>query len=184
MELSIRQATTDDTALINSLAARIWEPTYGSILSKAQLDYMFEMMYSEEHIAEQMTEKGHTFLIASADGTPCGYISYEQDSNTNKAFSDSIALSNTIAGEKYIFQKIYCLPEMQGKGIGRYLVNEGIKWLKALSGGKPIEIELYVNRGNPAVGFYEHIGFVKTDVRDHYIGNGYYMNDYIMTLTC
>jgi len=168
MELSIRQATTDDTALINSLAARIWEPTYGSILSKAQLDYMFEMMYSEEHIAEQMTEKGHTFLIASADGTPCGYISYEPKP----------------VRFEYIFQKIYCLPEMQGKGIGRYLVNEGIKWLKALSGGKPIEIELYVNRGNPAVGFYEHIGFVKTDVRDHYIGNGYYMNDYIMTLTC
>jgi len=171
MKLTIRKATTEDTALINSLAARIWEPTYGNILKKEQLDYMFNMMYSEEHIAEQMTAHGHTYLIAATDGEPCGYISMEQDTN----FEGS---------PKFIFQKIYCLPEMQGKGIGKYLVNEGIKHLKNLTGGAPLEIELYVNRGNPAVGFYEHIGFVKTDTRDHYIGNGYYMNDYIMTLKC
>jgi ribosomal protein S18 acetylase RimI-like enzyme len=174
MELTVRQATEKDTALLNSLAAQIWEPTYGAILSKEQLDYMFEMMYSEVRIAEQIMSLGHTYLIAFADGVPCGYISFEPVAKANIK-PDS---------HGFIFQKIYCLPSMQGKGIGRYLVNEGIKHLKRLTDNAPLEIELYVNRENPAVSFYEHIGFRKSGVRDHYIGNGYYMNDYIMKIIC
>jgi len=74
------------------------------------------------------------------------------------------------------------LPQLQGKGIGRFLVNEAIDYLKSVNNGNPFDIELYVKRENPAVRFYEHIGFVKVDTRDYHIGNGYYMNDYIMLL--
>ena len=45
---SIEKATLADCPLIQTLASNIWEPTYGSILSREQLDYMFEMMYSNE----------------------------------------------------------------------------------------------------------------------------------------
>lgn len=43
----------------------------------------------------------------------------------------------------------------------------------------PFTIELNVNRHNPAVGFYKHMGFHEHATRDFHIGNGYYMNDYI-----
>ena len=39
---TIRKATIDDRSLIHDLASRIWENTYGKILSKEQLDYMFD----------------------------------------------------------------------------------------------------------------------------------------------
>ena len=39
-----------------------------------------------------------------------------------------------------------------------------------------------VNRHNPAVGFYKHMGFHEYATRDFHIGSGYYMNDYIMRM--
>ena len=53
---SIEKATLADCPLIQTLASNIWEPTYGSILSREQLDYMFEMMYSNESLQKQMQE--------------------------------------------------------------------------------------------------------------------------------
>ena len=47
---TIRKATIDDRSLIHDLASRIWENTYGKILSKEQLDYMFDMMYAPDNI--------------------------------------------------------------------------------------------------------------------------------------
>ena len=74
---SIRKATTDDCLLIRNLASQIWEPTYGSILSREQLDYMFEMMYAPESILNQMNELHHEFFIIYKDGEPSGYLSIE-----------------------------------------------------------------------------------------------------------
>lgn len=161
---SIQKAKKEDAPLIHDLASRIWEPTYGAILSPEQLSYMFDLMYAPESILKQMDELGHQYFIVSDDDVPSGYISIEKrDDNT------------------YIFQKIYALPEKQGTGMGRFMIEEGVRYLKGVHTG-PFQVMLYVNRENPAIGFYEHIGFRQTDVRDHHIGNGYYMNDYIMTL--
>lgn len=161
---SFKSITIDDAPLIRALASQIWSDTYKNILSPEQLDYMFEMMYSIDSIRKQMAEAGHRFFIAEIDGVPSGYISIEQKGD--KLFN---------------FQKIYALPSLHGKGLGRYLVEEGIAYLKK-NFETPFTIELFVNRENKAVGFYKHIGFKEVATRDHAIGNGYYMNDYIMNL--
>jgi ribosomal protein S18 acetylase RimI-like enzyme len=164
VNFSIREADTNDCALIRDIASKIWAPTYGSILSDEQLDYMFEMMYSVDNILKQMTEEGHRYLLAFADGEPAGYLSIEKKSPN-----------------VFIYQKIYALPELQGKGFGRYLFEQGIDYIRKIH-PSAFTIELYVNRENPAVGFYRHIGMTQYGSRDHYIGHGFYMNDYIMTM--
>ena len=92
---SIEKATLADCPLIQTLASNIWEPTYGSILSREQLDYMFEMMYSNESLQKQMSELHHQFFIIYADGVPSGYLSIE-----------------TVEKDLYEFQKIYSLPSL------------------------------------------------------------------------
>lgn len=161
---SIRTADLNDRYLINELASQVWENTYGQILTKDQLEYMFDMMYAPDNIARQITESGHLYFIVYKDNIPSGYLSIEQkDENT------------------YIFQKVYALPEMQGTGMGRYMIEQGVSYLKSIH-PLPFSIILYVNRENRAVGFYKHLGFKVIDTRDHHIGNGYYMNDYIMEM--
>lgn len=161
---SIKSATTDDKFLINKLASQVWEPTYGSILSDEQLNYMFEMMYDPDNIYKQITEQGHQYFIIYIDNEPSGYMSIEKKED-----------------DLFIFQKIYALPKAQGTGMGRYMIEQGIEYLKSIH-PTPFTIQLYVNRDNTAVGFYKHLGFVVADTRDHHIGNNYYMNDYIMEL--
>lgn len=161
---TIRKASIDDRSLIHDLASRVWENTYGNILSKEQVDYMFDMMYAPENIRRQMEELHHQYFIISAEGVPAGYLSIEKTGE-----------------DTYNFQKIYSLPETHGTGIGRFIIEQGVRYLKEIHAG-PFSVELYVNRHNPAVGFYKHMGLREVGTRDYPIGNGYFMNDYIMRM--
>ena len=161
-ELRFREATVADSALINKLAAQVFPQTYSVILSLKQLDYMFDMMYSLRSLRNQMEMERQKFFLIYKNNKPCGYLSIEK-----------------VNGRLYRFQKIYCLPEYQKTGVGRFIVEQGIKYLSE-NCQHPFTIELFVNRDNPAYGFYKHVGFTTFGTRDEPIGNEYFMNDYIM----
>jgi diamine N-acetyltransferase len=59
------------------------------------------------------------------------------------------------------------------------LVNHVASAAKAAGAGF---LELNVNRKNPTVGFYKKIGFVVQKEICEGIGNGYFVDDYIMVL--
>lgn len=160
--LTLRLATLFDCLLIQKLASQTWENTYISILEKEQLDYMFQMMYSIENIQKQITELNHIFFIIEDDNKPCAYCSIEQKRS-----------------DLFNFQKIYAIPEVQGKGVGRFIIEQIIAYINNVFPDTS-KIELYVNRFNPAVNFYKHMGFVIEGTRDYHIGNNFFMNDYIM----
>lgn len=159
--LTIRSATFADIPLIRRLAEEAFPATYRPILSAEQLAWMMEWMYAPESLRRQM-EEGHTFYLAAWEGEPCGYLSIEQQ-------------------EERLFhlQKIYLLPAFQGRGIGRRLFDEAQQHIRRL-GALPARIELNVNRHNPALGFYERMGMTRLRTVDIPIGEGFYMNDYIM----
>ena len=78
-------------------------------------------------------------------------------------------------------QKIYVIPYYQKSHLGKLLFQQAIKAIKEIHPG-PCRMELNVNRDNPALGFYKHMGMRKVREGNFPIGNGYYMNDYIMGL--
>lgn len=162
-----RDATLHDVTLIRSLADGVWQETYASILSPRQIEYMFDMMYSHESLTAQMRDKHHHFIIVYRHDTPCAYISIEP-----------------LGEGRYNFQKIYARREVHGQGVGRYLIEQGVEWVRRqeheLHNSGNIVVELFVNRANPAVDFYKHMGFEIVDTRDFDIGNNFFMNDYIM----
>jgi len=162
--LSLRKATTEDCELINKMAALVFPATYNEILSKEQLDYMFEWMYSPKNICKQMEVDHHIYFIAYKDDEPCGYVSVEQQ-DTNL----------------FHLQKIYVLPSFQGLHIGNFLFQAAVDYIKEIH-PSPCLMELNVNRDNKALHFYERLGMRKLREGDFHIGNGYYMNDYIMGL--
>ena len=161
---TIRKATTDDCGLINQMAGEVFPATYKEILSPEQLDYMMDWMYSPENIRKQMEEEGHVYFIAYEECEPRGYVSVQQQ-------------------EENVFhlQKIYVLPYFQGAHCGSFLFREAIKYIKEVH-PEPCLMELNVNRDNKALLFYERMGMRKLREGDFPIGNGYYMNDYIMGL--
>lgn len=161
---TIRKATTADCTLIQKLAQQTFPVTYRGILSPEQINYMMEWMYSLDNIRKQMEEEGHIYLLAYKEREAAGYVSVQpQEENV------------------FHLQKIYVLPYYQGAHCGSFLFREAIKYIKETH-PSPCQVELNVNRHNKALHFYEHMGMKKLREGDFPIGNGYYMNDYIMGL--
>lgn len=161
--MTITDATRNDTALIGELAKRIWPVVFRGILSPAQIAYMLEWMYSPASLLEQM-KKGHHFLLLKEEDNFVGYASWSWEKGTGVAR----------------LHKIYVLPEMHGTGGGSLLLKEVIRRAR-LKGQR--ELQLNVNRFNPAVAFYRRKGFRIIREEDNDIGDGYFMNDYVMQLS-
>ena len=161
--LNITQAEKKDIPLIRKLALIAFPETYKDILSPKQIEYMLDWMYSEKSLNEQF-DNGHIYHIGQHDGKACAYTSVEKQ-----------------APDLWHLQKIYILPEYQHKGIGKLMFEHAINFIKKTS-QEAKRIELNVNRYNSAKTFYEKMGMHVATSGDFNIGNGYFMNDYIMEL--
>ena len=157
----LRKAKEEDLITIQDLAEQTWPTAYGDIISEAQIRFMLDTMYQESELLTQM-QKGNTFLIASQLIADIGFAGY------------SLLDFET---QTYKLDKLYVLPKMHGKGVGKFLLNEVIDDVKEL--GAEL-LQLNVNRANTAKGFYENAGFKIKKTVDLDIGNGFFMNDYIM----
>jgi ribosomal protein S18 acetylase RimI-like enzyme len=159
---TIRRADVNDCALIHQMAEEAFPATYREILTKEQIDFMMDWMYSIPNLRKQMEEEGHVYLLAYEECEACGYVSVQPEGR-----------------DLFHLQKIYVLPYFQGAHCGRFLFDEAVKYIKEVH-PSPCRMELNVNRHNKALHFYEHLGMKKVREGDFPIGNGYFMNDYIM----
>lgn len=160
--IRIIPATPDDFETIRSLAYEIWPVTYGEILSKEQLDYMLGNFYSIETLQKNVSEKSHVFEIVQENGNPLGFLSYEHHYQNQPVTR---------------IHKIYVLPQTQGKGVGKLLMDRAEAVARE---NHSTTLSLNVNRFNKALGFYQKIGFEIVGEEDIDIGRGYLMEDYIM----
>lgn len=150
----------EDIEIIQRLARSTWPSTYGSILTTEQIEYMLDQSYNTETLKGQM-ESGHCFLIAEQDSEAIGFAGFSID--TDKAVAK--------------LHKLYVSPLVQQSGSGKALITEVVRICKEAGAGK---LQLNVNRYNKAKGFYEKQGFVVIREEDIAIGQGYYMNDFVM----
>lgn len=158
--MEIIEATELDIPVIHDLAEKIWWPTYSPILSEEQISFMLKNMYSESALKEQMNT-GVKFLLVKRDSENVAFAGYSLDYENEPLLK---------------IQKIYVLPSEQGKGTGKNLIEYISHLAKELN---ILEVELNVNRGNPAKGFYQKMGF---EIRET-VDIPYYefvLNDYVM----
>lgn len=167
MDIEIRRAGKVELHFIHEMAEVVFRETYKSILSPEQMEYMMDWMYSLPNLEKQVAQ-GHTYYIAWAGQEPQGYLSVRKDC----VDPDGI--------EVWHLEKIYVMPSAQGTGLGHKLIETAKQHVRDNKSVAKARIELNVNRNNPAVGFYKHQGLTILRQGDFPIGNGFYMNDYIM----
>lgn len=149
--------------IVKDLAYAIWPSAYGEILSAEQLNYMLDNFYSVENLENQMNV-GQIFELLLDDNKVVGFVAYEFNCKETGLLK---------------IHKIYLLPETQGKGFGKFMIDEVVKIAK---NNHQKGVFLNVNKYNKAQFFYEKLGFkiTKEEVID--IGNNYIMDDYQMEL--
>jgi diamine N-acetyltransferase len=160
--LKIIPVSNESIPLIRDLTYRVWPQTYRGILSDDQIEYMLDMMYSEDSLKRQMAE-GAEFIIVYDNDNPIGFASYQR-----------------MTPDKYKLHKIYVLPDQQGKGTGRSIIDYVMNDIKK-KGGRSLHLQ--VNKNNTAKEFYERLGFKEVEQVKLDIGKGYFMDDYIMEKT-
>ena len=171
-QIMLRPATLSDRALIRSISERTWPSTYGHIISQEQIDFMLDWMYSDASLEKQMNT-GSAFYIANLNGADIGFCSVSTEEEENNS-------TEKVAGAKaHKLNKLYVLPTAQGTGTGKALLNQAIEVAKAAGS---ISIFLQVNKHNDAYSFYLKQGFIKEAEFKFDIGNGFFMDDYVMRL--
>ncbi|MBX9781687.1 MAG: GNAT family N-acetyltransferase [Chitinophagaceae bacterium] len=160
-KVEIYKAGIKAIPLIQQLTAEVWPQTYAAVLTEEQIAYMLNMMYSEEALMQQM-QTGHQFIIADVSGEPVGFASYSPTEKENE----------------FKLHKLYVITTVQKTGTGKALLWYVMDEVRQFGGN---HLVLQVNRQNEnAIHFYERMGLKKETEADFDIGNGFYMNDYVM----
>ncbi|GIV26478.1 MAG: N-acetyltransferase [Bacteroidia bacterium] len=156
--LKLVLADSQYIGIIQELANDIWWKYYSPIIGYKQVQYMLDKFYSDVAIKHQMFEKKHQFFIINWNKKNIGFISVEKQKNG-----------------KLFIHKFYILQSKANKGIGTKVFRKIIQMFQ------PKEVRLTVNRQNfKAINFYFKNKFIIEKVADFDIGNGFYMNDFVM----
>lgn len=168
--LTITVARVSDIPEIKSLSDIMFRAAYADFLSSGQIEYMLENMYTEKSFADIVSDPDKALFVALECDRKIGYLSVCRDGNTPSGHP------------LFHLQRIYLLPECQGKGYGRDMFTFLVNYLKDICPETKFRIELNVNRRNRAVGFYEAMGMYCSRTEDIEIGEGYMMEDYIYAI--
>ncbi|RDU38003.1 GNAT family N-acetyltransferase [Neobacillus piezotolerans] len=135
--MEIRNMNTDDIKQVQHVAKTSWNSTYERIIPREIRERFLNSAYNDDRMKQRMERS--LMLVADEDDRVTGFANF----------------SPVRDGGKVELYAIYLLPEIQGKGIGTALLNEGILRLDGVK-----EIYISVERDN-AIGkaFYEAKGF-------------------------
>lgn len=152
-----------DFEMIRRIAFETWPIAYGNIITHEQLNYMLEKIYDINSLQHQQENLGHRFILAVDEkNSAIGFASFSTYENQHN---------------HHRLHKLYVLPNQQQKGIGRLLLEAIYTEIRKNGAGS---IELNVNRFNDALAFYQKLGFEILREEDIDIGEGFFMNDYIL----
>lgn len=162
LPLLIRPASFDDIPAIAELAHRIWHAHYPSIISVAQIDYMLGQRYHDAALREQIASEGQWLDMALLNGQPAGFAQYlRYQPGTIK------------------LDKLYLDTTLHGQGLGSRLLAHVEARARALGAAN---LCLAVNKHNEkAIAAYLRNGFSVIDSVQVDIGQGYIMDDYVMS---
>ncbi len=143
MDFTIRKAKPADALGIAIVSAYTWKTAYSGLLPDEMLD---SRLLDLPKMAENMKQgiiNHNNYIVATVDDTVVGFTALCSPCR-NPDYSDS--------GE---IGALYCLKGYNGYGIGRALFEAAVKEL-VQRGYKTMIIDCL--RGNPTLGFYEHLG--------------------------
>ena len=151
----IRADKIDIQRLVH-LAWNIWPEWYWPVIGPEQLAYMLDAIYNPDSIESQM-ERGQEFFILSIGTEDAGFLSISQTGTAR-------------------LEKLYLKSEYRGKGTGSMMLDFAADQVMKAGG---LEIQLNVNRFNPALTFYLRNGFEILREEDIPFGP-FFLNDFIL----
>jgi GNAT superfamily N-acetyltransferase len=163
VDFSISPVRDADIAPVCALAREIWLQHYPGIITVRQIEYMLAQRYSPDAIRRQLQAGEASWDKLEVRGELCGFASCETGAQAQAMKLD----------------KLYVHQLVRGKGYGAALIAHAAE---AASRQGMDTLYLQVNRYNHgAVAAYLRAGFVVSKTLKMDIGNGFFMDDYVMS---
>lgn len=146
---SIRRCTVDDSAMMASLAARLFTETYGPTHPEPELSRYLARSFSVDGIREAIADDGVTMLMVEDPKASAIAYAYLR--------SSAEAPSGVDGGRAFEIVRFYVDGAAQGRGVGAALMEQCFD--DAKNRGADV-VWLQVWKEAPwAVGFYARMGF-------------------------
>ena len=160
--VNILPTTTDNEIKeVAILANEIWHQHFIPIIGEAQVEYMVEKFQSYPAISDQINNGGYEYFRIFLGDVFAGYTGVHAE-------DDALFLS-----------KLYIKQDCRGNRLASHALNYLIDLCKERGLKK---IWLTCNKYNAnTLAVYDHLGFKITDEQVADIGNGFVMDDYILT---
>jgi len=140
-EITIRNCTREDFPIVKKILLETWKNTYTFIPEEDILTH-FEKFYSEDRLIEILVDPFSKGIIAEVNSVPAGWL---------KLFEDHI-------NKRFFVSSLYVLPEYQGFGLGKKLLNEAYRIAKEKHF---LKVWLGVMKQNlKSLDWYKNLGFV------------------------
>lgn len=144
---------------LSAVADDIWHEYFTPIIGENQVDYMLEKFLSPEALVEQINS-GYEYFLFSHEYTFAGFAGIHED------------------GDTLFLSKLYVHKDFRGKGFASYMFRKFVELCKLRGLNK---IWLTCNKNNKkTLAIYDHFGFQITKEEKADIGNGFFMDDYIL----
>jgi ribosomal protein S18 acetylase RimI-like enzyme len=169
-KLKLIKAEAENIVEIAEIARKTWYVVYPDIITTEQIEFMLKKFYDAEVLSKTVGSSEHLFLLIQLleEGKNIGFLHFSQTSEA-----------------AWHLQKFYILPEYHKQNFGSQAFETALDELRNFAPIVPKEIRLNVNRINfKAINFYFKNGFTIEELKDIDIGDGFFMNDFIMLRRC
>lgn len=167
---TIIDAAAEHLQDVRQLAEEIWYDHYPGIITHKQIAYMLESGYALD-VLERDLERGVRYALLMLGGVPAGFAGYEPSPNADRTFPDEDGIEAKL-------HKLYLRTSFHGRGMGSTLLQYVEDQCRA---GNVEVLGLTVNKHNlKAIRAYERNGFARIRCIFKDIGNGFFMDDYVM----
>ena len=158
----LKVRTLEEIQVTCDIAYEIWHEHFTPIIGIDQVEYMINEFQSFNAIKDQI-DSGYEYYLFNYKGEVVGYTGIKKEDL-------SLFLS-----------KLYIKKEYRGNKIAKNAMKFMVELCETMSLDK---IWLTVNKNNDnTIAAYEKIGFIKARMQKTDIGNGFFMDDYIMEKT-
>jgi ribosomal protein S18 acetylase RimI-like enzyme len=158
----VRVVTVSQIESVSALAAEIWREHYTPIIGAAQVDYMLEKFQSVEAVKNQIDRNELIYYLLYTDQQPAGYFAVQ------------------IKSDEVFLSKLYVASHKRKLGLAK----NAIDFIKIIAENNCLKrISLTINKNNnEALAAYERLGFKNEKAIVTDIGNGFYMDDFVLIL--
>ncbi|RYN13026.1 GNAT family N-acetyltransferase [Bifidobacterium animalis subsp. animalis] len=154
----IELSRSDDVATIRNLSIETFTQTFAALNTPEDMDKYVADHLSPDVIRREIDDPDSTFLVATVDGTPAGYMKVNVgDAQTEKMTHDHMEV-----------QRLYILKAFKRHGLGAGLMRAAFNMARA-QGKTRIWLGVW-EHNDPAIAFYKRFGFTRIGSHDFMLG--------------